>query len=350
MHSGRKRLILVMLFSLILGMNQPVHAQDLTAMRTFAWRSAGLIMQYPADWVQGDYQGNPLLVSTADGLDKASKGDVPGVPALTFLHYPQVGTISPTDLLLLIFPDQTTSPMVVGGVSGIVAQFEDTATGQTVEAVAFKSPSINQAHLVVAVAPTETWAEFEPRLQVMLSSIQFLSETASLEFAGGTVAFDYPDDWHTAANGQVVVASSEQPKAEAILEGDLKDAPPFIRAQLLVPSGIGIDPADAQAPRQILESFTGQTLSNITEFEWGDGLPAALTQIEVEGISLLLVAVVNGDSALLMGGGATIEAWPTARVWIDGALNLTVYNEQIAPLTLEDFIAGDTNGPFGMAQ
>ncbi len=350
MQLDKKRWFLLIL-SLIfhLGMGQMTYAQDTFGTKTFAWRGAGLIMQYPANWLQGEYEGHPLLVSTADALEKASDGEAPGAPALTFLHYPQTSAIAPVDLLRLIFPDQTTTAMVIGGLDAVSIQFEDAETGQTVWAAAFKSPLINQAHVIVAAAPNEAWVEFEPQLQTMIASIQFLAETTTLEFAGGVVTFNYPENWHAANNGQVVVVSEDEAKSEAILEGDLADAPPFIRAQLLVPSGIGIDPTADTAPRQILEVFTGQPLPIVTEFEWGDGLPAALTLIEIESVQWLLVVVVDGDNALLMGGGVAVEVWPTARVWIDGALHLTVYNEQIAPLTLENIIAGN-DGPFGMAQ
>lgn len=350
MQSSKKLwflLILVLLFHS--GIGQTTHAQDSFTTKTFAWRGAGLIMQYPAHWLQGEYEGHPVLASTPDALEKAHNGEAPGAPALTFLHYPQAGVIAPADLLLLVFPNQTITPMVMGGLDGMSMQFEDAGTGQTIWAAAFKSPLVSQSHLVVAAAPTEAWAEFEPQLLTMVASIQFLAETASLEFAGGLITFNYPEAWHAASNGQVLVVSGDQAQSEAILEGNLTDAPPFIRAQLLVPSGIGVDPTDPQAPRQILELFTGQAPTDVAEFEWGDGLPAVLTLMEVEGINLLLVVVVDGDHALLMGGGAAVEAWPTARVWIDGSLHLTVYNEQIAPLTLENIIAGD-DGPFGMAQ
>lgn len=349
----KKLLMLLILFSSLVipqaATRPAAFAQMSTETHTFAWRSAGLIMQYPVDWLDGEYQGHPLLVSSADGLEKASSGGVPNTPALTFLHYPQAGNISPTELLLLIFPNQTAAPLVIGGKDGVSAQFADEVTDQTIWVAGFESPLLNQAHLIVAGAPTETWAEFEPRLQTMILSVRFLGETASLEFAGGLVTFNYPEDWFTASNGQVVVASAEQSKATAILAGDLAQAPPFIRSQLLVPSGIGIDPTNAQAPRQILETFAGQTLTSVIEFEWGGGLPAALAQVELEGLNLLLLAVISGDHALLMGGGATTEDWPTARVWIDGALHMTVYNEQTAPRNLEDIIAGD-NSPFGMVQ
>jgi hypothetical protein len=329
-------------------------AQEAAATHTFTWRSAGLILQYPAGWQVGAYEGNPVLASTAEAMENASDGDAPGAPTLTFLHYPQTGNISPTDLLKLAFPERESENISIGGVNGIVSQFEDEATAQTVRAVVFNSPLTKQAHLLVAVAPSETWATFEPVLDAMLASVQFLGQVASLEFAGGIVLFNYPTGWQTAANGQVVVASADVTSATSILDGKLQDASPFIRAQLLIPSGIGVDPEVEDAPRQILETFTGQTLGDVREFEWGeDGLPAAASNLEFEGLQLLLVAIVDGDSALLIGGGSTIEAWATMQAIIDGALNLSVYNEQAAPLELENLLQverGIEDGPFGMVQ
>lgn len=348
-----RRYFLAMMIAVITLSIQSIQAQETATTRTFTWRSAGLILQYPVDWQVGEYEGNSLLASTTEALENASDGDAPSAPTLTFLHYPQTGNITPPDLLKLAFPDRESNDISLGGVNGVVSQFEDETTTQTVRAIVFNSPLTKQAHLLVAVAPIETWASFEPILDAMLASVQFLGEVASLEFAGGKMSFNYPTAWRTATNGQVLVASVDQTSAAAILDGNLQATPPFIRAQLLIPSGIGVDPEAGDAPRQILETFTGQTLTEVREFEWGDGLPAAASSLEFEGLQLLLVAIVDGDSALLIGGGATIEAWPTTQVIIDGALNLSVYNEQAAPLELENLLQvehGIEDGPFGMVQ
>jgi hypothetical protein len=302
-------------------------AQDEPLMRTFTWRTAGLTINYPAEWQVGSYDEHPLLASTPDALTNANAGQFPGAPALAFLYYPQASDLTPAELLAVIFPGQTGEAWSLGGLSSVRAQFEDEATGQTVLAVAFKSPLLNRPHLLAAVAPTDQWGAFAPLIETMIASVRFLRETALLEFLGAKVSFYYPLEWEQVSNGQVLVAGPAQASNRAILRGDLQDAPPFVRAQLLAPAGIGVDLADPQAALKILESFTGQTLTDVQEFEWAEGLPAAAAALDFEGLTLLLVAVVDGDTALLIGGGAPSEQWAEAQPTILGVLNLTLFND-----------------------
>jgi hypothetical protein len=331
---------------LFLILNPPTLVQSQTAGLTasYAWRSAGVVIYYPAEWHVGEYDDLPVLVSTADGLAKAANGEAPGVPALGLLSYPQTNDLTAEAMLQTLFPDQT--GLIQGRFAGTTSregEFTDTETNQHIKFIGFRSPVTNNTQVLMAIAPPEAWEGFQPIWEDILASAEFFDGDAHLAFEDGEVSFQYPTRWQKADNGQVMVAAPTVDIATRVVNGDLTIAAPFIRVQLLVPSGLGIDGSAEDSPVQILARFIGEPLpKNIHQFAWAEDVPAASVEFEFADLTLVLVAVVQDDVSLLIGGGAPTAQWPSARHAILSTINFSVFNEITPPTQLNAFIAGET--------
>lgn len=320
----------------------------------FTWRPAALSLEYPIEWQAGTYEDIAFLTSSADGYAKAVIGSAPEEPSLAFYYYPATATLEPNALLTILFPsDAIPSAGSLGDVPTTEIRFVDNATNQSILAIAFRSPATRHSAVIAAIAPTDKWDNFQPVLDAMLSSVQFYTQTAQLELFGTKALFEYSRAWVQATNGQVVVAAPTIVDAEAILTGNLNA--PFIRAQLLTPSGIGVDADDPSAAETILLRFAGlpeDKIEILTRFEWAEGMPAAAAWLELNGVRLALVAVINDDTALLIGGGAPAEQWDSVRAQVLTGLNLTFFVETPSDHDLTRLILGsmtnDTTRRFGM--
>lgn len=330
----RKLLVLILFLTSMLAV--PTQAQD--ASQTFTWRAAGLLMDYPASWLAGEYAGNAILVSTQEGLELALTGETPGTSALGFYTYPQAGNLAPQALLQTLFPDTEVTLSSLGGVASFETHFEDAETDQTLRAIAFVSPVSRDSHVLVGVAPTGDWSAFEPVLDSILTTAQFINATATFEFLGTTVSFSYPRDWETATTAQLLAVAPERP--EAVLEGAFESAETFLRAQILAVAGIGLDPESEDVPQQVLSQFAGETLEDVVRFDWGEW-PAAATIYQFDNLQLLMAVVLVEDNAVLFVGGSTSEQWPTSRAYAYGALNTMLIDEVAPPVDLDMLLRGE---------
>ncbi|NDJ84461.1 MAG: hypothetical protein GYB66_01115 [Chloroflexi bacterium] len=349
-------LILALSIALALPSSSNVSAQDAAEVSVYTWRDAAMTLQYPAEWAVGSYAGNPLLATSGTALDNAGQGLAPGEPAITLLFYPQVKDQTPSELLETVFPNlEAPASEYELGAGAVRAEFADENTGQRFVAIAFISPATRDTQLLVAAAPTEMWADFEPSMERILDSVAFLSDTAELSFFDTSVVFEYDDAWQLQGDGQVVVVGNTSMTAERVLDGDFTDVGPFVRSQVLIPSGIGIEPEDPEAATNVLLRFLGIPAENIEVlqvFEWAEGMPAASAWFEFSGLRMVMVAVVNGDTAMLIGGGAPIDQWANASAQILGALNLTRFAEtppvdNLTAIVTGEVIASDRSRVFG---
>ncbi|MCB9436825.1 MAG: hypothetical protein H6673_07490 [Anaerolineales bacterium] len=346
-HGG---LLLALLVALM-----PVSAQaPATATHIFTWRPAALTLEYPAEWQAGVYESVSFLTSSPDGYTKAVNGDMPEEPAIAFYYYPATASLEPDALLAILFPTDT-APTTgsIGGTTTTQVNFVDAATDQHILAIAFRSPATRHAMVLAAITPSAAWEEFQPALTSLLGSAQFYIDSAALALFDTQVQFEYSNTWAQATNGQVVVAAPTTADAEAVLAGDL--ATPFVRAQLLTPSGIGVDASDPAAAETILLRFAGlpeEEIEILTRFAWAEGMPAASAWLELDGVRLALVAVVHEDTALLIGGGAPVEQWEQVRAQVFAGINLTTFAETFATDDLTTLITGtsinETTRRFGM--
>lgn len=348
-----KLLLLFVAGFLLLPSTAPhIQAQADDTNHVFIWREAALAFEYPADWSFGFFEDHPVLTSTPSGMDLARTGQAPGEPAMTFLYYPQARALEPNELMAVIFPDVEMTEHWLGN-KAVYGEFADEANGQMVRVIAFESPATQDAQVIAATAPSEMWGSFVPALDTVLENARFLNDTAELSFFDVLVQFEYFDQWGQTNNGQVLVVAPTSEAATAIMNGDLENATPFVRAQLLVPSGVGVDPDSPTAAEDILIRFVGTTENlDMQHFDWSEEMPAAVATLEFNGLQLVVISVVNGDTALLMTGGASVEEWPVVRRLIIGSLNLTQFGEILPPPDLTQMItsqtiAEETNRPLG---
>jgi hypothetical protein len=272
---------------------------------------------------------------------------------MTFLFYPQARSLEPDQLMDVLFPDGETTDHWLGN-KAVQVEFTDDATGQFVRVIAFESPATQDSQLLVATAPPDMWDSFVPTLDTVLDNARFLQDTAELAFFDATVKFEYSHQWVQTNNGQVIIVAPTEDDANAIMEGNLENASPFVQSQLLVPSGVGVDPDSPTAAEDILIRFVGSTenIENIQHFDWAEEMPAASALFEFNGLQLVVVAVVNGDTALLISGGASLNEWPAVQRLIIGSINLTQFDEILPPSDLTQIITGQqmqdaTNRPLG---
>ncbi len=344
--------IIIVLFCFLIVGN--VQAQEPTDQHIFTWREAVMTVAYPADWHIGAYAGNPVLSSTESALAQAELGETPDDPAVTFLFYPAAKTLTPDELIAVIFPDIETAPYSFGGIDALRAEFMNGDETHVAHAIAFMSPATRNSQIILAVSSVDDWDSFEPTLDAMLNSAHFLNDTAELDFFGSTVTFEYFDGWVQQASGQVLVAAPDTASTNTILEGNLQTAAPFVRAQLLIPSGIGIDFANPDAATEILTRFIGSAADQVEmqRFEWAEDMPAASASLEFEGSQLVLVAALQEDTALLLVGGAPLDSWADNQAFILGAMNMTQFQDIPPTPNLTPIInrqAGDDAEIFGMA-
>jgi hypothetical protein len=341
-----RRVFVVLLILPLLLVGVPAHGQD--SAQTFTWRTAGMVLQYPSSWLVGEYEGTPVLVSSEEGLANATSGGAPGTLAFGFYNYPQTNVLSSREFLDALFPDVEADASIFAGTTSFNAEFTDEATGQTLRAIAFESPVTRNPHVLVAVAPQDEWGSVIPVMEGVLNSAQFLDGDAEFSFLETDVLFQYPREWTTDTNGQVFVAAPDNP--DAVVRGELDAAEVFIRAQVVAVAGIGIDPDSDDVAGQVLAAFVGRSLETI-EFVWGEDLLATAAEFEFEGKNLLLVSVAVGDTAVLIGGGSTVETWSFNRQFILGALDMTRINEMTPPRDLTALLnsESDSGAIFGMA-
>lgn len=316
-------------------------AQDDMSSQVFIWREAALALEYPADWHVGFFEDLPIVTNTASGLALASIGEAPGEPAMSFLFYPQAKNLGTRELMDVVFPEVEVTEHWLG-IDGLQAEFAHEETGQMVRIIAFKSPATQASQILVASAPQDIWEDFVPILDSMLNSIQFLNDTAELEFFDAIVKFEYFDEWVETNNGQVLIAAPTLDAANSILDGEIENASPFIQAQLLVPSGIGVDPDSETAAEDILLRFVGSPdrVDHLQRFDWAEGMPAASAFFEFNGLQLVIVVVVNGDTAMIVSGGATVNQWSEVQRMVIGSINLTQFGEATPPRDLTQIITG----------
>lgn len=311
-------------------------AQSENAKHIFTWREAAMTIEYPADWLVGAYEGHTVVTSDAVALEKATQGQAPGSPFITFLFYPQARTLNTRALLSAIFPGVDGSDYLLGTAKGLRAEFNDESTQQHLLAISFESPATRSKQVLVAGADSSQWGDFAAPLDEILATAKFMRGSALLEVFGTKTTFTYVTEWIQRSNGQILVAAPSEKTVEGILAGNIQQTEPFVRAQVLVPSGIGVDPEAPTAAQDILLNFLGQTpeaIDVLRNFEWAEGMPAASALLDYEGLRLLMIVVVQGDSALVIGGGAPIAQWAESQAAIVGALNLSKFND-VAPLTL----------------
>ncbi len=309
----------------------------------FTWRQAAMTLEYPAEWEVGQYADNPIIASDLSALTNANHGQAPGAPAITFLYYRQLRALPTTEFMNLLFPDVTTETSNLG-LNGLQTTFLHEETNQKIQVIVFESPATRSVQAIMATAPSEQWDNFRDTLVNILASVQFMPDTANLELFGTQVVFEYPDGWAEASNGQVIVAAPNQISADTILTGNLDESVPFVRSQLLEPSGIGIDPNDPNAAVEILLRFVGLPLEEIEaihRFEWATDIPAASARFEFNGLRLIMVAAINGNTAMLIGGGAPADTWEADQAIILGALNLTQFNEVAPPSNLTAIVTSE---------
>ena len=331
---------------------QPVQAQTDTPHLTYTWREMGILMHYPATWSQTNYANLPMFVTSVEDVDAAEQGNAPNMPAVGLLYYPQARDLNADDFASTLFPESELIPSQVLGLDAFTVDYVDEDTHQTVHAVAFESPVTRVPGIVLGVAPAGEWTGFAPEFNALLNSLEFLGTTTDLSFVDGEVGFRVPSNWSAADNGQVLALAPELSTAEAVVRGELDGLPGFIRAQLVVPSGIGIDAASPTAAQEVLERFVGESLPNTINFMWAEEFPAVAAEFEFGDLNLLMVVVVDGNSALLIGGGASSANWEMYQAWVFGTLNMTVFNEQPAPANLDAILRGEVDtgdGVFGMA-
>lgn len=311
-----------------------VMAQDQAeANHVYTWREAAMTLEYPADWLVGDYAGNGVIASTPDALEKATQGQAPGAPFLSFLFYPQARTLDVGTLLGVIFPGVEGANYQLGVARGLRAQWDDEANAQTLSLISFESPATRTRQILVAGADETQWGAFVPTLETVLSTVRFLRSTATLEIFGSKVGFRYNNQWVQSNNGQVMVVAPNERSAAGILAGNIDQNVPFVRAQLLIPSGVGVDPASDAAADEILVRFLGLAPDNIEVFErfmWAEDMPAASAWFELDGVRLVMIAVVHEDTALVIGGGAPAESWARYQADVLGALDMATFKD-IAP-------------------
>lgn len=331
--------------------SQPTQAQDDEALHAYTWREMGLLMRYPASWVSTNYAGLPMLITDANAVAAAEQGESPAVPALGFLYYPQARDLNTSELLNTVFPDVETNASEVSGVNAISATYDDEETAQTIHILAFESPVTRDPGIILAVAPVGEWDNFAAEFNTVMASVEFLDTAAEMSFFDGEVQVNVSDNWQTASNGQVLGIAPNLDTAEAVVTGDISDLEGFLRAQIVVPSGLGVDADSPTAAQEVLERFVGQPLTTVHNFEWAEGVPAVATEFKFGNLTLLMVAVVDGDTALLIGGGAQANNWVRYQDWVFGMLNMTVFNEYPAPTNLDAILRGDAvegDGIFGM--
>lgn len=299
----------------------------------FTWRQAAMTLEYPAQWQVGLFEGNPILATDPNALTKATEGMAPGAPAITFLYYPQTRSLTPAELMNVVFPEVEPQDSAFG-LSGLQATFSHEATGQTVQVIAFQSPATRNSQIIMAAAPQAEWSDFEDTLTTILASARFLGNTAEMDFLDSRVSFEYPNEWSEASDGQVLVVSPDQTSTESIIQGDFDNAQVFVRSQILRPAGVGINPEAPTAASDILLRFIGIPVEEVEvfqQFNWAEGMPAASAWFDYDGMRLLMVAVVKDENAMLIGGGCVASEWGTHQASILGALNLTRFDD-IAPL------------------
>jgi hypothetical protein len=385
---GLVMLILALTSSLVASPTAHVQAQDGSAgvptfNEFFTWREAPMSIGYPAGWQVGVYEVHPVLASTPSALTLAVEGQAPDAPALTFLYYQQTSAARLTEFVDILIPGVETTTvapeivfptlsgidltrinvdplraefqMVINPDDSVVYSFEPDydervdkeGDEQTVLMIAFEPPANRRPHMILAAAPTETWEAFRPTLDAMLASTQFYTEAAELDLLGAQVSFDYPSSWTSASTGQVFIAAPSQDEADAVLNGQLQGASAFLRAQVLAPEGIGIDAASPTASVEILQAFGGEAVTGIQNFDWAEDVPAASALFEFEGLQLLLIAAVDGETAMLMAAGAAPGRWTDYQEILLGGLNLTSFNENPPPLNLNELILSGNGNIFG---
>jgi hypothetical protein len=328
-----------------------ITAQESPPVNDYTWRSAGMVIRFPGNWLIGNFNGVPIAASSPDALANALEGNAPASPAFAFLHYPQTDGLTDDGFLEVMFPGLQADESRFAGTLAVQAQFDDEDTGQTIRVWSFISPVTRNPQILMVAAPQDEWETFEPTLDAILSTAQFLDGDAVFEFLEAEVVFQFPTEWEAVTNGQVFAVAPAAVNAQQVVDGDLETVPAFIRAQILAPSGIGIDPAEPTAVQQVLERFAGSALEDVQPFMWGEGMPAAAAEFTFEDKTLLLVAVINDDRALLMGGGSITDTWSENRRFVIGALNMTTFQTIAPPSNLDAILAGEVvqeDGVFGV--
>lgn len=333
------------------GAEQPAVAQNDAPTNTYTWREMGVLMHYPTSWNQTNYAGLPMFVTDPAGVGAAEQGTASNVPALGLLYYPQARDLKAQDFARTLFPEIAQTSTQFLGIDSFTVDYVDEETNQNVHAVAFESPITRVPGIILGVTPVGEWDSFAPEFSTVLNSLEFLGTSADLSFTNGEVELRAPSSWAVAENGQVLALAPELNDAEAVVRGELDGSPGFIRAQIIVPTGIGVDSASPTAAQEVLEQFVGEELSNPINFMWAEEMPAMVAEFEFGELTLLMVVVIDGDTALLIGGGAPVSNWETYQAWVFGALNMTVFNEQPAPANLDAILRGEVDagdGVFGM--
>ncbi len=353
-HFTRWLQVIVLLTLLILpfaNVGPVAHAQDTASSQVYTWRELAILVHYPATWTQTSYTNLPMFVTDAAGVEAVAQGQAPNVPAVGLLYYPQAHDLNADEFIATMFPEQTVQPTLVQGEDAFAVEYVDEATGQAVYAISFESPVTRVPGIILGVAPDGDWASFAPEFNDVLANLEFLGTDADFDFAEGEAELRAPSNWAVADNGQVLAVASELTVAEAVVRGELDDLTGFVRAQIVVPSGLGLDIEAETIAQDVLERFVGTELENPVNFMWAEEMPAVAAEFQFGDLTFLMVAIVSGDNALLVGGAATAENWTTYRAWTQGALNMTIFNEQPAPANLDAILNGDADmgdGVFGM--
>jgi hypothetical protein len=339
----------IILILLLNAVPTPLHAQEELSLQTFTWREAGLIFQYPGGWHAGEYQPHyEMLASNPDALQKALAGEVPGAPTLGFVSYDEIGELQPREVMHLFFPEVTAEEGRLAGTRTLTAEFEDSDNGQMMRVTAFISPVTRKSQLMVAVAPSDQWTSFTPLLESILTTAQFLNGDAIFEFLGIGVTFQFPTEWVQDNNGQVLAAAPRNSQVESVLAGEYSTVPVFVRAQVLVPSGMDL-PEGEDTATAILRRFAGDENLAVHTFAWAEGVSAASAEFTSDNQTMLMVAIVEDDKAILVGGGSSSETWATNRAFVLGALDTTQFEGYVAPLNLDELLlgAGEEEAIFG---